>query len=476
MSLESIYHRSPIWLQELGINGYGFLIGLHRYGRAVRKELSRIQGQEHWPRVRIGEHQDSRIRELVAFCHSQSPYYRNLFDSMGLAPQEIRGTADLPLLPLLSKEAIREEGARLLTRTRPGFGWLHGHTSGTTGSPLGLWYDRQTCIATNAVDMQQKQWGGRGAQDWIGIFLGRVVASPQQTRPPFWRRNFPQRQIWYSSFHLEDRHLPSYVDHIRSSGIRFLEGYPSTLFVLAQFLDRHNQTLPMESVFTSSETLHPAQKELIEQRLQCNVFDFFGHAERTMFGIECELHAGKHLAEDYGYVEVVNSNGERVADGDWGFLVGTSLHNRATPLLRYRTSDVSRIIVEPCACGRTSRRIAHVATKAEDLLVTPGGRMISPSTLTHPFKPFSNLVKSQIVQERRDLVVVLIVAGPDFSPADEALLRSGLVERLGPGISVDIQRVDEISRERSGKYRWVISKVAHHGRIDWEGEHDFTGE
>ncbi|TVP44896.1 MAG: phenylacetate--CoA ligase family protein, partial [Gemmatimonadales bacterium] len=417
-------------------------------------------------------HQDARLREIVSVAGQRSPYYRELFDDLGIKPSDIRQVSDLTALPLLEKETVRTEGARLLTRTRPALGWVHGHTSGTTGSPLGLWYDRGTCIATNAVDLQQKAWGGRPGQAWIGMFLGRVVVPMAQQAPPFWRRNRVQRQVWFSTFHLEERFLVSYVDYIRRSGLTFLEGYPSTLFILAQHLARRNETLEMESVFTSSETLHPIQKALIEDRFRCSIHDFYGHAERAIFGIECEQHAGKHIAEDYGYVEVVDASGDPVPDGEWGYLVGTSLHNRAMPMIRYRTSDVSRILLEPCACGRTSRRIADVATKAEDLIVTPSGRMISPSSLTHPFKPFSTLEKSQVIQERQDLILVRLVASSSFSDEDLESLRIGLVERVGPGITIRFEMVDDIPRETSGKFRWVISKVSHNGQLDWTSVQD----
>jgi len=475
MSLEHLYHKSPIWLQELGLNAYGLLVGAHRYGSHVKRELQRLRDQEHWPPERMVSHQNARVRDMVSFASQKSPYYREIFGALGLTPSDIQQASDLVDLPLLEKETVREEGERMLTREKPGLGWLHGHTSGTTGSPLGLWYDRETCIATNAVDLQQKQWGGRSNDAWIGMFLGRVVVPLGQQAPPFWRRNLPQRQVWFSSFHLEERFLITYVDYIRRSGIEFLEGYPSTLFILAQHLARSGETLDMKSVFTSSETLHPIQKALIEERFKCSIYDFYGHAERTVFGIECEHHAGKHIAEDFGYVEIINASGEPVPDGEWGYLVGTSLHNRAMPMIRYRTTDVSRILLEPCPCGRTSRRMADVATKAEDLIITPSGRMISPSSLTHPFKPFSTLEKSQVIQERKDLIVVRLVSSGSFSDEDLESLRSGIVERVGSGITVKVEMVEDIPREASGKFRWVISRVSHDGQLDWTSDQAING-
>ncbi len=357
-----------------------------------------------------------------------------------------------------------------MTSRRPQRGWLHGHTSGTTGSPLGIWYDRWTCIMTNAVDRRQKIWGGMREEDWVGLFLGRIVVPPLHDDGRYWRVNHVQRQVWFSSFHMSDDRLPAYVSEIRRRGLRFLEGYPSTLYILARYLLDRGERLGMQAVFTSSETLHEVQKEAIRGAFECEIFDFYGHAERTIYAGDCEVHEGRHIAEEYGFVEVVDATGQPVAPGETGYLVGTSLHNTAMPMIRYRTGDLSRIEEGTCACGRTSRRIAAVTTKAEDIVVTLDGRMISPSILTHPFKPLHGLVKSQIVQETDDLVRVRLVSGSHFDQDDRATLTAALEERLGPGMTVVIDEVDDIPNEASGKFRWVISKVDHTRRFKWDGE------
>jgi phenylacetate-CoA ligase len=294
------------------------------------------------------------------------------------------------------------------------------------------------------------------------------VVNPKRSAPPFWHSNRVQRQVWFSSFHMSDDNLALYVAEIRRRRLRFLEGYPSTLFILAKHVVQSGQQLPMQAVFSSSETLHDVQRETIERAFDCRLFDFFGHAERAIFAAECEAHAGKHLAEEYGFTEVVDEEGNAVPDGQLGYLVGTSLLNHALPLLRYRTSDISALTREPCTCGRTLLRIQNIATKAEDIVVTPDGRMISPSILTHPFKPFDQISKSQVIQEKPDHIVVKIVPTSTFTQEQEQLLTAGLQQRLGPKVRVEVQLVSDIPREPSGKYRWVISKVAHSHRFSWE--------
>ncbi len=464
---ESLYRRSPTWLQMALLNAHAWRIERHRYGPPYQRAVRSLLESERWPLERLRAFQDEHVRRLASWAYEHSSFYREAWDAAGVTAADIRGIADLPRLPLIDKTTIREHGARMMTSAaRPD--WVNGHTSGTTGSPLSVWYDRETCVMTNAVDRRQKAWAGMQNSDWVGLLLGRVVVPLDQARPPFWRSNLVQRQLWFSSFHLNDDNLPHYVNEIRRRGLHFLEGYPSTLFVLAKFLERRGETLPLRAVLSSSETLLAVQRETIEAAFECRVFDFFGHAERVVFATECERHDGKHIAEEYGAVEVTDERGAPVRDGEAGYLVGTSLYNRAMPLFRYRTADLTQIRSEPCPCGRTLRRIRDVTTKAEDIVFTPDGRMISPSVLTHPFKPLEQVLKSQIVQERLDHITVKIVPSGTFTDAEREHLLRELRTRLGPAVAIDIAIVDDIPREPSGKYRWVISHVPHDARVSWE--------
>ncbi len=466
---ESIYRRAPIWVQRLMLNGYALQKEVHGLGPRHRRAVERLLRQERWTGAEVREYQDERVRHVVAAAYARSPYYREVMDAAGLRPSDVRGRDDLPKLPLLTRAVVRERINDLMTARTPARDWRHGHTSGTTGSPLSVWYDRQTVVENNAQDRRQKIWGGMDTTDWIGMFLGRVVVPPEQLQPPYWRANVVQREVWFSSFHMSERSMPAYVAEIRRRGLRFLEGYPSTLFILATFLRRTGQRLPMHAVFSSSETLHPVQRDVIQDAFECRLFDFYGMAERTIFAGECGAHGGRHLSEDFGYTEVVDEAGSPVPPGGWGYLVGTSLHNTAMPMIRYRTNDVSRVLTEPCLCGRSFRVLDPVTTKAEDVLVTPDGRMISPSILTHPFKPFDTLVKSQIIQLAVDRVLVKLVAGAGFSTAQQQELIGGLQARLGSDVHIEVSLVDDIPPEKSGKFRWVISKVASPYSPAWEG-------
>ena len=150
------------------------------------------------------------------------------------------------------------------------------------------------------------------------------------------------------------------------------------------------------------------RREAMEKAFECRVFDYFGLAERTIFAVECDRHEGHHLCEEYGVTEVLGSDDQPLSDGLMGKMVTTSLHNRAMPLIRYVTNDMTALKPEACSCGRGLRLMEDVTTKAEDILTLADGRLISSSVLTHPFKPLNSVRESQIIQKDYDHVVVLV--------------------------------------------------------------------
>ncbi len=466
MSEEAIYQRSPIWLQTLLLNAHAWRIQRERYGpafRALQMQWDRLECEQAELRRNW---QDERLVELVRLAYERVPFYRRRYRDHGVSPADVQGMDDLYKLPIVTKEDVRSATAAMCVDGAHDT-LVHGHTSGTTGSPLGVWYDRGMSVANAVADWRQKRWGGMDRGDWCGMFLGRVVVPLDQERPPFWRVNLVHHQVWYSAFHMQPAHLDAYTRDIRCRRLRFLEGYPSTIHILAQHLLERGEQLRLQAVFTSSETLHDVQREAIQSAFKCPIFDFYGLAERVIFAAECDAHDGKHVFEEYGIAEIVADDGQVVEGTKPGWLVGTSLWNRGMPLIRYRTSDLSSWVPGVCACGRTLRRIASVTTKAEDVVITPDGRFISPSVLTHPFKPFDTLVKSQLVQDAEDHLLVKLVPSSAFTASEQEALLSGLRARLGEAMRIDVVIVDDIPPEKSGKYRWVISKVPHACRVAW---------
>ncbi len=455
-----LYRRTPIWGQNLILSGYGLLLDRERYSGRYREFRTLLSRTEWGPRSDLEAYQDERVRATVTHAYDTVPYYRRVFDERRLRPADVRGRADLHKVPLLTRADIRSHYDDLWSRAVPPRARRTGHTSGTTGTPLTVGYDRDTVWMTYAAFDRHYRWAGlQFGRDRVAVARGNVIVPLDQAIPPFWRHNRNHRQLLLSSFHLSRANLPAYFDALEGFRPAALDGYPSTLYVLAKFLQNCGRVFPLRAAVTSSETLYDFQRQAIEKSFACRVFDYYALAERAVFSGECERHSGNHVAMEYGVAEIVDADGEPAPRGVPGRLVGTTLHNRAMPLLRYVTNDLTALRAEGCPCGRALEVMDDVTTKAEDLLTLGDGRVISPSVLTHPFKPLDCIEGSQIVQTAPNAVTIRIVGGRGYTQAHTEHLLAEFKARLGDDVAVDVQNVDRLETSPNGKFKWVISHV-----------------
>lgn len=460
--LKRIYDLAPAPVQDALVSAFSARLERDRYGGRFPEFQALLQDSQWWDRQRMQAWQDERLRAVVSHAYEHVPYYRELFDRHGLRPERFRGREDLPKIPVLTRATIKSRLADLRSRRPEDRALTAGHTSGTTGSPLSVYYSTDMITMNYAVMDRQYQWAGARLQrdgDRAAVVRGNVIVPLGQKRPPYWRHNRSLNQLLMSSFHLTPANLTSYFAALREFQPRVIDGYPSSLYVLARVLLKRSERLPLKAAITSSETLYDFQREAIETAFECRVFDYYAAAERVTFAVECDHHQGHHLCEEYGITEILDDDAQAVPDGREGLMVGTSLHNIGMPMLRYQTADRTALKTGACACGRPLPLMEDVTTKAEDLLRLRDGRLIPPSVLTHPFKPLDSIEASQLVQTDLDRLVVRLVPRPEYSEKDAQHLVRELKARLGNDMRVDIELVDSLERTARGKFKWVISQV-----------------
>jgi len=442
----------------LRVNFRGAMEKLIREGRTFRGILRELEESQWFSREELEELQNRKLRRTIHHAYENVPYYRTLFDTHSIKPSDIETKEDLPKIPLLTKDEVKQNLSSLLARNSRKLLLNKGYTSGTTGTPAKFYRDLYSINFENACIRRHWHWGGFSDGDRRVTLRGEKIVPVERSMPPFWRENLFGKQLLMSSYHLSERNMPAYIEKIGSYRPRMLQAYPSTVYLLARYLQETDQKLEVPLVYTGSEPLYGVQRELIEERLGAEVFDFYGLAERTIFASECKRHEGLHLNPEYGVPEIVDEDGQPVRKGP-GRLVGTTLNNFAMPLIRYLTDDATEFIEGRCGCGREFPRIRPVETKCEDMILTPDGREVSASLITFCFKPLFNIRKSQIVQDEPGRLRVRIVRGKDYSDEDSNLLISRLKEATAGELRVDLEFVEDIPRTKAGKYRWIISEV-----------------
>lgn len=448
-----LYDSLPRAGQTLVLNLYG--IRNRRRAAAWREYISEIAETERMPRQGQIDYVDTRLRDMLAHAVRTVPRYEHLSHLLGPIGD---ATADifqvLLEFPVVTRDEVKRRQRDFMS-SRPGARRLVSTlTSGTTGTPFATWMDVGTFTKTDALWWRRSAWSGHRPGDWVARIVGDPVVALTDVNPQHpWRISRVDRRLYLSSFHLRRDAAHSYFDILEKLRPAFIQGYPSSLEILAGFALERGTELNWRprAVWYSSEPMFEHQRDIVSRAFQAPVVGLYGSAERVVSAAQCEKGC-YHLSVVDGFVE-----------GQFGRLEArqpaavTTIMNPVMPLIRFELGDSIRPTPDAsCECGRTLPIIEPVITKQEDWIETPSGRRVSSSVLTWAFKDLKGVRRSQIIQVDARTVEVLIDADTDaFAPASDEL-RERLNAMFFGEMEMRFVHDRQIRIMESGKTRFVV--------------------
>jgi len=440
--------------------------GLDRLrGTHTMRCLKQLEQSQWWPTDRIETLQSERLRRLIRHAYERVPYYRHLMDHQGVGPDSVRSAADLASLPVLTKTAVREHMSELLAEGFPVRELLHGRTSGSTGTPLAFYSSRESRWSHGLARSLR-------ALEYAGVYPGDPILHIDVQGVQGFTREAPfkrlarlvSREVSANCVDFSDASLPYVVEGIARMRPRALRGYASALCIIAGFIqDSCLPAPPVGAVVTGGEQLFEEQRTLLRDVFEHEPFSKYSSFENYDIAMECEAHAGLHVAAEDLIVEVVDDEGRTLKPGDFGRVLVTSLHEYGMPLIRYDTEDESRLVAGICACGRSLPRLSAVTGRACGTIYTPSGRRLSSNSLDSSGLVPLGVRQFQLVQDEIDHAMVRIVlnaGGPsDDAETIKASVKAHFAGWLKDDIRVDVDIVDRIEPTPAGKHLYLISHV-----------------
>lgn len=421
------------------------LRAIHAHPRATRERLVRFQ--------------TLHLKHLIAHAYRDVPYYRRLFDSHGLTPDDVRTPADLARVPLTTRAAIQQAGpeemlARGVVRDR----LVRIRSSGSTGRPLSLHRSSAEERILGALRHRAMATFGVLRRERVAV-VRRVLAS--DVGSPAWT-TLARTFVHGPAPAMLDCDAPpaELLRQMASLRPACINGYPGVLARLTRLLDRDAlRGLGVRAVVTGGEVLTADARREIAHGFGAPVWDLYASWEFNLMAWECRETGQYHVCDDGLVLEVVR-DGRPVRPGEAGTIVGTCLHSYAMPLIRYEVGDLAVRGADACACGQPFATIAGIQGRVVDLFTLPDGRVVHPFGIFSPIRDrFGWIREYQVTQRRTDHFVMTIVAEPPPTEADVALLRDMAHAKLGPGVRCDVETVTEIPLEQSGKFRTYRSLV-----------------
>lgn len=404
---------------------------------------------ETMPREKLEKLQEERLRKTVRYCYERIPFYKQRFKEAGITPDDIKTLDDLKKMPFTTKEDLRNAYPfGMLAADISEVLELHA-SSGTTGHPT-------TCAYTKG-DLEV----------WANV-MARVYASAGARKG-----DIVQNAYGYGlftgglGFHYGAIKVGAVILPISAGQterqIRFAKEFGTTILVCTPSYAAHlgeyareklgidpKKELKLRIGLFGAEAWSEELRQRINELLGLEPFDIYGLSEIIGPGVsvECPQHNGLHVSEDHFIPEIVNpSTGEPVKEGEVGELVLTTITREATPQLRFRTGDLTKLTTEECECGRTIARMDRVIGRVDDMLKVRGVKFW-PSTVEHALLMVEDVSQNYelVIDRPAELDVMTLLVEP----------KKETFEKVGG----DLSKLEWLREEISNSVKSVVTVKA----------------
>jgi len=316
--------------------------------------------------------QTERLQDLVKRVYENVEFYKEKMDELGVKPEDIKDISDISKLPFTTKTDMRDVyPLGLLATTQEQIVEIHA-SSGTTGKPVIDAYTQNDVDIWSEVMARTLAMGGTTKEDIVqnaygyGLFTGGLGA------------HYGAREIGATVIPISGGNTQRQLSIMQDFGSTVLTCTPSYSLYLAEAGKEAGidfKKLPLKAGFLGAEPWSDAMREEIEKKLSIKAYDIYGLTEIIGPGVasECEEQNMLHINEDHFYPEIINpETGEVLPDGETGELIFTTITKTGTPIIRYRTRDLTYLERSKCGCGRTTVRMHRLFGRTDDMLIIRG--------------------------------------------------------------------------------------------------------
>ncbi|MDR1996229.1 AMP-binding protein [Azonexus sp.] len=428
----------------------------HHSSVAVRRQL---EASQWWSPEQLATLQLERLRRLLTQAQNHVPYYRQLFADLGFDARTVASLDDLRRLPFLTKAIIRQNQEQLKADNAGQLARFN--TGGSSGEPLIFFIGNERVSHDVAAKWRATRWWDVDIGDPEIVVWGSPIELSAQDRV----RQIRDRLLrtWLlPAFEMNETNLDGFVATIRATRPAMLFGYPSSLSLIARHAEKRGlamNDLGIKVAFVTSERLYDHQRDDISRVFGCPVANGYGSRDAGFIAHQCPQ-GGMHLTAEDILVEIVDKDGQPLPNGEAGEIVVTHLATSEFPFIRYRTGDVAVLSSRACPCGRGLPMLEEIQGRTTDFVIAVDGTLMHGLAVVYPIRDIPGIASFKVVQETRQRVSVQIVPGDHCAADVEQRIIRGIKARLGQSVDVVVTRVDDIPREKSGKYRYVQSLVA----------------
>lgn len=412
----------------------------------------KVSAAPFWKRSKIEALQLSLLKSRLQDAKKVALYQKlNLPDV-----NEIQTLSDWSKLPIISKQILLSHAFEdRLNNDYSITDLIETKSSGSTGVALTVYYDKKSYFYYMMAE--------------IRFFMMAFKYKPWHKQAYIYTSEYPyqsflgffKRQFIHTLQPIED-----IIHHLRLYPPDLLVSYPSHLRAIVDRMTEEDlKQIRPKAVCVNSEMSSSLEREYLSKKLGAVVFDEYSSEELNWIASQCSMHH-YHIFDDINYLEVVDDNNNPVEEGIVGNLVGSNLHNRAMPLLRYMQGDRGAIRSSSCSCGRTFKILEKLEGRKNDAFLLPNGNILSPGfllDLTYTiFLNYDQIAQAFcLIQETPEQWILEVVPGKNWHPRLENEVYNNFIRDLNqPDVNLKLKIVTQVKRTQSGKSNPIISLVS----------------
>lgn len=320
------------------------------------------------------------------------------------------------------------------------------YTAGTTGTSCKFYYSFDCMTSEEYFIEKYFGWNNK----YRVVFRGEKIFKNSSKAKKMYRVVPFIKEMYVSPYNIDEYKLKGLVEKLKKIRNAFLYAYPSTAYLLAEYCLKNNEKIHFDVVATSSEVLFDYQVEAIKNAFGCKLKDWYGQAERVAALCKCEYGNYHEPEGSYSHIEYI-----QVSDNTYE-IAGTHLHNRLMPLIRYKTGDLVEISNQMCPCGNKGVNVTKIHGRIGDLIQIQDRKITATGLYCALFKAAKHIREAQIYKNNGS-IIIRIVKEEGFCDSDEKAIRDKIGDLI-PEEMYSIEYVDEIKREKSGKFKYVVNK------------------
>ncbi len=437
-----------------------FIFPLHE--RLKKHKTVQIKEQmnesQWWSQKEIEQLQISRLKKIIAYCSSNVPYYKELLQESELTEDDFNRISDLQKLPFLTKPRIRNNIEEI--KSKKANGLARFNTGGSSGEPLIFYIANERVSHDVAAKWRATQWWDVDIGDKELVIWGSPIELGSQDYVRLIRDKLLRTKL-LSAFEMSEDKIALFIKEIKAFNPKMLFGYPSSISLIAKYANKNNISLSqfgIKVVFVTSERLYDEQRDIISSVFGCPVANGYGGRDAGFIAHQCS-EGGMHITAEDIIVEIVDAEGKVLPHGQSGEVVVTHLATKDFPFIRYKTGDVAILSDKQCSCGRGLPLIEEIQGRTTDFIVATDGTIMHGLALIYVLRDLQGMENFKITQENIHNTTVQLITNDLYDRINDQEIIKTFKIRLGQSVNIKIEHVDKLASEKSGKFRYVVSKV-----------------